>query len=66
MQTIKSSNLEATTSDPLPEIDAWESSLHVSIKPEITSSFVGEPDTVETKAPEISLLEVIESNYTES
>lgn len=46
MQTIKSSTLGTTTFGHAPEIDPPQSSIPLSIEPEITSSFIGESETV--------------------
>lgn len=66
MQTTKSSTSTAITSGPPSKIDPPESSFPVSTELEITSPLAGESDIVETKAPKISLPEVIELDYTES
>lgn len=66
MQTTKSSTSRATISGPPPEIDPPESSFPLSIEPEITSSFVGDFDIVETNVPEVIEPNSIESETTQT
>jgi len=64
MQTAKSGNSGTTSSPPL-ESDQPKSSFPLSIEPEITYTFDGEFDTIETEAPETLLLEVIKPDFLE-
>lgn len=66
IKTTESSTSGATSSGPPSEIDPLESSLLVSIEPEMTSSFVDESDTVKKQELEILLPKVIELECLES
>jgi len=60
------SRILRTTYGPPPEPDQPKSSFPLSTNPEITSTFGDESDTIETKALETLLPEVIEPNFLES